>query len=370
MPFTGLLIASLLAAPPAKDGAETVLRNHCMLWAADPHNPWALAHGIHALGASFLAADGRRAADVAFQDFLQRDGLPDGGPGSGSPFRFPRYGADGTPIEPHANLITRALVCDARLPLSQSFKTSWGTTSLKAMVDGIKRGFRYTPDSIDSWRDQGWTLDLFATVMKPGDKWTTGDGTVISIDRVFDDALAELERETAELRDGMERHLPQVPKRKQGIYAHSCGGLHFVQGVFAWAKHPSVRKRWGKRLDTQVAIVFYRLLSEAQQYDAAYQQTLTTMPQYRLDILVQKLKFYGHWLETVGRIKRELKWKLDFQQTQQVAFARAMLDDTVRQLEAEKAFERMEELRRSKPQLYLDLIGDSCHAAGGLAAWR
>jgi hypothetical protein len=29
----------------------------------------------------------------------------------------------------------------------------------------------------------------------------------------------------------------------------------------------------------------------------------------------------------------------------------------------------MDELKQSQPQLYLDLIGDACHAAHGLGYW-
>lgn len=341
-----------------------------MMWAADPKNPWAMAHGVKTLGSSYLASDGRRAADVIFHDFLQHNVLPDGGPGVGAPYGFARYAKDGTPIEPHANLNTKALACDAHAPLSLSLETGWGKVSLKQLVDSVKQGFRHVPSSIEYWKDVGWTLDLFATTQKPGTKWTTADGTVVDLDQVFDDALTELERETSDLKLGMEKHLPQVDKRKQGVYAHSCGALHFIQGVLAWARHPSVRKKWGKRVDDQIAILFYRLGSERRQYDAAFQQALSTAPQYKIVILVQMLKFYGHWLETLGRLKTDLKWKPTAEQQQQINLGKAMLDSAVRQLEAEKAFQQMEQYKKTQPQVYLDLIGDSCHAAHGLEAWR
>jgi hypothetical protein len=41
----------------------------------------------------------------------------------------------------------------------------------------------------------------------------------------------------------------------------------------------------------------------------------------------------------------------------------------VRLLEEEKAFERMPEIKKTQKQVYLDLIGDSCHAAHGLEAF-
>ena len=364
-----VLSLSLAVAPPTKSHAADVLRTHCLLWAADPTNPWALAHGIKTLGPNFIASDGRKASEVIIHDFLIRNTLPDGGVGSGAPFGFARYGADGTPIEPHTNLNTKALVADAKLPLSTKLQAAWGPVTLKQLVDSMKAGFRHSPQVPEYWRDLGWTLGVFAVTEKPGTTWKTSDGQTINLDQVFDDALAELELETAELKAGMEQHLPQVDKKKQGVYAHSCGGLHFVQGVLAWAHHPSVKKKWGTRIDTQIAIHFYRLESERRQYEAAYQQSLTSMPQFKLPLLVQMVKFYGHWLETAAHFRDDFGWKPSPPQLQDVNRAKAFLDIAVRALEESKALEQMEQLKKTQKQVYLDLIGDSCHAAHGLETW-
>lgn len=361
------LSLALAAAPaPAKSHAAEVLHTHCLLWAADPANPWALAHGIKTLGPKFLASDGRKAVDVIFRDFLLRNVLPDGGAGAGAPYGFRNYAPDGTPIEPHTNLNVKALVDDAHLPLSTKLKTSWGTVTLQQLVDSVKAGFRHSPKVPEYWRDVGWTLSILAVTQKPGTTWKTSDGQTVNLDQVFDDALTELEAETADLKKGLDTHQPQVDKRKQGVYAHACGGLHFVQGVLAWARHPAVKKKWGARLDAQIAIHFYRLESERRQYDAAYQQTLSSMPQFKLPVLVQMVKFYGHWLETVGHLRDDLGWKPNAAQAQDINRAKAYLDVAVRALEEDKSLEKMEQLKKTQKQVYLDLIGDTCHAAHGL----
>jgi hypothetical protein len=362
-----LLSVSLAAAPPTKSHAAEVLRSHCLLWAADPTNPWALAHGVKTLGPGFLASDGRKASDVIISDFLLKNVLPDGGVGAGAPYGFVRYAPDKTPVEPHTNLNTKALVVDAHLPLTTKFKAKFGPVTLKQLVDSAKAGFRHVPSSAEYWQDVGWTLGIFAATEKPGTKWKTADGAEINLDVVFDDALTELEKETTELKAGLDQHLPKVDKRKQGVYAHSCGGLHFVQGVLAWARHPGVKKKWGARLDSQVLIHFYRLESERVQYEAAYQQALSGMPQFKLPILVQMVKFYGHWLETVGHFRGDFGWKPNDAQKIDVNRAKAFLDLAVRNLEGEGALQKMLELKKTVPQVYLDLIGDSCHAAHGLA---
>ncbi len=371
MVFQVLLSLAVAASPPPqpRSHAAEVLRTHCLLWAADPKNPWALAHGVKTLGPNFLASDGRKAVDVIFHDFLLRNTLPDGGPGLGAPYGFLKYGVDQMPIEPHTNLNTKALVDDAKMPLTTRVPTSWGTVTLQQLVDSAKAGFHHSPQSIEYWHDVGWTLGIFAATQKPGATWKASDGATVNLDQVFDDALNELERETADLKQGMEKHQPRVDKNKQGIYAHSCGGLHFVQGVLSWARNPSVKKKWGKRIDDQIAIHFYRLESERLQYDAAYQQTLTSMPQFKVQVLVQMVKFYGHWLETAAHFRNDFGWKPTPAQVQDLNRAKAFLDVAVRALEENKTLEQMPQLQQTQKQVYLDLIGDSCHAAHGLEAF-
>lgn len=362
-----LLVAS--ATPPPAAGGIQILKVQCQRWAADATNPWALAHGIKVLGPSFLASDGRKARDVIIHDFLKQNLLPDGGTGIGAPYGFARYAPDGTPIEPHTNLNIKALISDAHAKLSTSFKTSWGTLTLQQLVRSARDGFRHSPTQPDYWRDVGWTLSLLADTEKPGAQWETADGQHIRLDDVFEEALLELERETSDLKAGLEQHLPQVDKRKQGLYSHSCGGMHFVQGVLAWAKHPAIAKRWKARLGAQIAIHFYRLESERRQYDAAYQETLSSAPQHTLRVLIQMVKFYGHWLETAAHFRDDLGWKPTADQKHDIARARVYLDAAVRILEERQVFSVMGQLKNTQKQMYLDLIGDSCHAAHGVAAW-
>jgi hypothetical protein len=353
----------LAGAPPARAHAHEALRTQCLLQAADPRNPWALAHGITALGATFAAKDGRKASDVIVGDYLKQ-----GGPKDPQPFAFERFAPDGTPIEPHTNLNTKTLVL-AGVPLSTTFKTSFGKVTLKQLVESVQAGFAHSPQSEEYWRDSAWTLDLLAATHKPGKAaiFKNSRGDEIDLNVVMEEALAYLELAQKDLGEGMDEGQAQVPKRKQGVYGHTCGGLHLFQAVASWARYPEVRKQWGKRFDRQVAILFYRLGSEQGQYEEALQKL---GPQYRLQILTQMLKFYGHFLETTGRLKAECAFKPTEAQAREVEKAKALLDRAVRELEEVKAFETMDRIKLAQPQVYLDLIGDSCHAAHGLEFWK
>jgi len=361
-------LSLLLLASPALAGAlstEAQLRSQCLLHAADPKNPWGLAHGICAFGKSYAASDGRRAADVILNDFLQKGAAT----GATLPYSFARYAKDGTPVEPHTNLHVKTLVL-AGLPLTTAFETrAAGKVTLGDLVKGVQRGFVHVPGNPAYWADVGWTLDLLAAVHTPGPSavFTNGAGTAIDFNRVMEDALAELERAQADLLAALDAGQAEVPKRKQGLYAHPCGGLHLVQAVFHWARFPAVRKAWGKRLERQVAVLGWRLGSERRQYEAALQAAPTP---YHRRLLVQMVKFYGHFLETYGRLRVEKTWKWSAADKQRVATARALLDDAVRKLQGLGAFERYDEVVRMDRQVALDLVGDSCHAVHGLDLTR
>ncbi len=370
LPATAFAQASSKAKPPPKAAspraqtAET-LRTQCLLHAADPKNPWALAHGITGLGGSFAAADGRRAADVIVSDFLLRapaDAVLKGA----APLGFARATQDGTPVEPHANLLTKTLV-HAGMKDAQTFKTPQGEVTLAQLVGSVQHGFRHVPEVEAYWIEVGWTLDLLASRMTPSRaKFKNGAGEEMDLNKVMDDALFYLERSQRELIDGMAKGLPEVPKNRKGIYAHPCGGLHLVQAVMHWARFPEVRKKWGKRLDQQVEVLFYRLGSEQRQYEAV----LRDHPQHKLQILVQMMKFYGHFLETTGRMKRDKVVTFDRARLQQVRKAEALLDHAVGELEKMHAWARLGEVSKTQRQIGLDLIGDACHAANGMTLWR
>lgn len=331
-----------------------------------------MAHGMTAFGPSFASSTGKLAADVIVSNFAQITtpqtgdaGLPAGKAATFVAVHFDDYGPDGTPIEPHSNLITKTFVLSG-MPMSRKFKVGNTTLTVQQMVTSVKSKFVHDVKNPVYWPDIAWTLDLLSHTSKPGERWVNAQGTTISIDAVMNDALDQLERDTAELAAGLKNGLPQVDKRKQGLYAHSCGGLHFVQAVLSWARFAPVKKAWGARVDQQIAILVYRLDSEKRQYDAAFAQA----PEYRLPVLVQMVKFYGHYLETTARLRDELGWQPTDPQQQSIAKARAMLDWSVRELEALDTWGQLDSIKRKQRQVYLDLIGDSCHATHGLDAWR
>src|SRR5439155_21936375 len=130
--------------------------------AADVHDPWALAHGVTALGANFVAADGRRAVDVMVDDYLRKNPSD-----AGMPLGYETFASDGTPIEPHPNLFTNTLV-NAGVPPSARFRTRAGDVTLEQIVRGIEKGFHHAPASEYYGREAECALDVLSQTHKPG----------------------------------------------------------------------------------------------------------------------------------------------------------------------------------------------------------
>ena len=352
----GLLLSA--ASPSPTPNASAVLHAQCRTHAADPRNPWALAHGMDLDGKAFRTRDGRPAADAIVAGFLRRDAADAGRPARLS---FDAFAPDGTPVEPHPALQVKTFLL-AGHPLAHAFPAAWGPVTLRELVASLQQDFR---PALATSPEGAWALDALSHVLKPGGSFQNGAGETVRIDAVMDAALGTLEAANAQLAAGMKAGHPQVPKNKQGIYAHPCGGFHFFQAVAGWARFPSVRKAWGARLDAQVDVLVYRLGSEGRQYEAA----LVAAPAFRVPVLVQMVKFYGHWLEALGRYRDETGWKPTPAQARAVEEARAALEHATLRLEATGAFRDTAALAVKEPQLALDLVGDACHAARGWDLW-
>ena len=342
--------AAAVAAKPAPDalaGTRTQVEQECRLHASSPKSAWALAHGITAFGADFKASDGRLAVDAIAHDFAHLG--PDGG------WHFEPFVA-GEPIEPHLDLIAKTLVL-AGVPLDRPLSHEPRPFTLQDLVDTARKGF-ITPRKPADWAASAWTLDLLAHAPTP-------DPTVIHAQSLA--ALDDLEDETDFLGAAMDARKPMVKKVHQGIWAHSCGGFHFVQAVLTSLRAPEDQKALRARIDRQIDILFYRLLAETRVYTEALEQS---PPELKIRILLQRLKFYGHWLETVGRLRSEGVLVPTPDQGKQVALGRVLLSKATDDLAAAGGFSaKLQAEWAAKPetkQLALDLAGDSCHAVNGL----
>ena len=332
------------------------LKHHVRVWAfKDPKNPWALCHGILALGPKVRLEDGRLAIDAILSQATVKtlDGKT-----------FPVFegnAPDGTPREPHANLVVRSLL-DSGVSPKHRFRAGGKTWTVADLYRGALWSFDQPPAGhFGPW---AWTLMAMSRAVHDGISGTTfvdHAGKRFDMRKLVREATENLADEMAFMKTDEETGAPLV-KRRQGIYAEACGGMHFVEAPATWLFDAQSDHALAAPLQDIEHILEWRLTAETALYRKAWSEA---PPQYLRLLAVQDQKFYGHWLEATFYLHRggiQVK-------PAKVEEAEADLQDAIRRLDQFHAFDQMPEIDRERHQSYLDLIGDAAHAVYGLSHW-
>ena len=99
---------------------------------------------------------------------------------------------------------------------------------------------------------------------------------------------------------------------------------------------------------------------------ATLEAAIKTNPKHRLKLTVQRLKFLGHFLESMSKLGALGYYTPGDTQLALLEGAAQHLVLTVKKLEDLRAFQKLDQLRTEDHQLYLDIVGDSAHAVRGL----
>ncbi len=155
-----------------------------------------------------------------------------------------------------------------------------------------------------------------------------------------------------------------MQKRKQGIFAYTCGGSHLIMGaVYAVARghgEPGDRELVAQELPT----LLWRMDLELQSVDTL----LPKHPEYTDILLDQRMKFLGHLLETTHKAAAMGVFVPDDAQQAQLKRALDELVKTVGSMEQLGLLtdESLARLKAKNEQTYLDYIGDAAHAVRGI----
>ncbi len=350
-----------LAASAELEAALTRLGAVVDQQAADPDNPWAIAHGLVARGPTFVLRNDRRAVDWLFEHYGEElDGHPDllGFPESVGEVR----------VEPHTDLVLKSLV-DAGIAPEHPVEVNshghrvvdlWHGSLVRSYLDPAANHSRYgSPDDI------AWSLQGLAAWAPPDLRWTALDGTAMDLDALTDFAVAVLFKETRFLADAA-RQGQAVQRRGQGIFHYTCGGAHLLQGTaFAVARGFGGDKDRAVMAE-QVALMQYRLQVEPE----ITRQAAAAMPDHADQLTVQRLKFAGHYLESMSKlIVYGFAGEGDGADRARASLAVAAQEviDASTLLEQRGLLADLDGVRARDEQLYLDIVGDSAHAVHGLS---
>ncbi len=346
-------------ALPDYDRALATLSAVVERYAGDPENPWAIMHGVLARGPEFRLADERVGLAHVFAAYAEPRLF-----GSLNLLSFPKT-RNGKPVEPHTDLVLKNMTEVGVLP-EASFPVGAGVATAADLYRAtlLKTWIRMAENklSFDGFNDMPWGLQALAAWAPSEDlRWVAEDGTSMDMDIFTDFTVAVLHKESKFMFQSMAAG-QDFERKGQPLFSYACGGAHLVQGASFAVARGFGRPESRKAVTAQAALLFYRLPIELRIYD----DTMKKMRQHREKLLVQRMKFLGHWLETMSKLEILGFFTPDDIQAATIEGAAQNLVITVRAIEDEGLLADMTALRTRDEQLYLDLVGDSAHAIRGL----
>ena len=331
---------------------EQVVRTHT----SNPENPWAIGHGLVALGPGLMLSNQESAVDWLFSSYAERFPV-----GDSWLVRFPESKGK-IRIEPHPNLILKALA-DAGVDPERAVTVQGQSHTVGDLYRGALAETHFDKRSgersFPSTNELPWTLSGIASWSSEGTEWTDQAGRKTSLNDLTDHAWMRLSTETNFLSTAMAKG-ESFSKRGQGIFTFTCGGAHLIQGVSHARALGFGHKSMDGPFSHQLKLLAFRFPIEMAQIDNGRK----THPQFRDQLLVQRLKLAGHTLETFARLAAS-----SHQSAPTAADLKAYADEvaeSVGLLKSAGVFKRLNELQASNEQLYLDIVGDSAHALRGI----
>jgi hypothetical protein len=319
-------------------------------------NPWALLHALLALGPETKLPDGRDAIDALFSDYAELSF-------EGTLIHFPKNRiVEGKTIliEPHTDLALKVLteigVSPERIFTVQGTKKTFGdlyrSSLLEAHLDA-----RTNRSSFASPNDTPWSIQALSTFAKPNRTWESAQ-LVMKLEDLTLFLMAVVHQETRFLAQAY-ANKQGFEKKKQGIFKYTCGGMHLIQALaYAHARGFGDEKS-NNVITEQIVLLYYRFPIELSIYDELMQKH----PDYKIQLLIQRLKFVGHFLETTAKLEI-LGFSQSSEQTR--AVQKGALDQLALITEALRKEGLIQKPQSAATQqLYLDLIGDAAHAIYG-----
>jgi hypothetical protein len=329
-------------AAAAADGGSIVRRH-----ASAPEDPWMVAHGIRAMGRRFALRNGRSAVDFLLEDVLVT--LPANGKGV---LGFPPA------VEVHPNSFLKTLL-EAGVPPDHAFVHQGVRRTLADVVEGARALFR--PQAVlEQANVLPWSLIALTRTTPPTrPEWRNAWGEAVNLDAAVEAALGLLERASAPLAGAMREGRPLAGKAP--VHGFTCGGTHLIYSVLS-----AVQQGYGgadrrSRARAQVDILLWRLGTEPALIERFYERE-RGVPGLAWFVLDAKLKLLGHAEECLTLAARRGAVKLAPEQAARRRAATAALGRLLEELEGRDLLE----VRALDRDLYVQLVGDVCHARHGL----
>jgi len=312
-----------------------------------PDDPWAVAHGIRAMGATFTIASGQRGVD-----FLLRH-VTDVVVNGRTLLAFPEK------VEVHPNSFLKTML-EAGVPLDYRFTHKGRSRTLADLVDGARLLFR--PQTMMDPNTIPWSLIAFSrTTSTVRRRWTNAWGEQVDLDAVVDVALRDLEAASTPIDAAMRAGRPL--SGKPPVHSFTCGGTHLLYGLLSAIRYGFGPKDARPRVEHQTALMVWRMGGADVDLISRFYAGLPRDPINTWRELNAKLKVLGHAEECLAFATRQVRMTLTPAQQAQRAAGVQMLHRLLADVHALN----LQQVRALDPVTYQQLIGDTCHAQHGLA---
>lgn len=355
---------SAVAAPPSGTStnkgrkglpqAEQALRALVQRYAAVKDDPWAMMHGVRALGKGFAFDEGS-AVDYLCAHVLKEKEV------AGA-----RYLAMPREVEGHANTLLKTFL-EAGVGLDHPITAVGRRRVVGDLLASAKALFSFDPnlDPLNNSRDElAWSIIAFSMTTRPGrDVWKNAGGQEIRFRDVVAAGFSTAELASADFSSAMKKGV--MPGWKDRISNFTCGGTHLIYSLAVAVRHGHLGEEGRRRLAKQLDLLIWRLRADLYLADRYYEIVATAYSKsqfkrhYELDT---RLKFLGHSLEILNYVGMFRLFTPTAAQQVEIRKATEILADAI----LEVSTLDLGALRGQKPHLYDLLVGDACHAYHGL----
>lgn len=329
-------------------------------------NPWAVKHALLAAPPGVRLADGRDAVDALFADYAIE--VPIGGRSFVDfPARRERPGLTDIRIEPHTDLQIKGFA-EAGVAPERVVSVAGHPHPLGDLLDlSLYRMWVDGDRTSRPWDDLPWTLQAVATYAPAELAWVGEGGHPTTLDAVTHAMVEQLGRETTWMRADMlaGRAYDKIAHKKAGdpqILGYTCGGAHLLQGAMYAVARGHGDPGDPAKIRDQMALLYYRYDVEMAVVDRAIRE----VPEQRLRLFSQRLKFLAHFLETAHKAAAMGIYLPDEGQRLKLTKAAAELVATTKVLYDSGVADGLSQIQAEDEQLYLDYVGDAAHGVKGL----
>jgi len=320
-------------------------------YAASKDNPWAVMHGVRAIGSGFSAAGGPAV------DFLCSHFLKEKEEGAERYLYMPKE------IEAHTDTFLKTLL-EAGVGVSRPIVAGGRQRTIGELVASAKKLFSL--DRVKKDRDDlAWSLIAYSITTRPEDEgWTNALGERIRFREVVQFAFDTAEWASATFSSTMKRGA--MPSWKDRISNFTCGGTHLVYSLAVAVRYGHLGKEGRQRLAQQLDLLTWRIKADLylqdQYFELLAKATPTAGEARRLYQLDAGLKFLGHCAEVFRYARIHRLYAPSRSQEAQIRWGEEMLGVAL----SDVLKVNMDSILKEDRTLANLFVSDVCHAYHGL----